>query len=300
MTSARGGDFQDNSPVSEKKPLPAEIVDFHVHLFPDRLFEAIRRRFLTDYQAEVIYNLNWRECVGYLRERGVGAIVYSNYAHRAGVARGLNEWNREILAEVDDLYCFAPFHPDDGESPEDLARLFAAPGILGVKLHFLVQRISPADERLFPLYELIIERGKYLLFHVGTGPVGNDFVGARQFERLLRRYPDLPVIVAHMGGLEYREFGDFMKDHPRLYLDTSFSFLSSLGLGFDLGPEFLEEHKERIIYGSDFPNIVFPREEEIANLIDLDLSGEFYRRVFSENGRELIERCRGLKNRESP
>jgi hypothetical protein len=31
------------------KRLPQPLADFHVHLFQDRLFDAIRRRFVTDY-----------------------------------------------------------------------------------------------------------------------------------------------------------------------------------------------------------------------------------------------------------
>ena len=83
------------------------------------------------------------------------------------------------------------------------AELLDHPRILGFKLQLLVQRFSPDDERLFPLYELVMAKGKRLLLHVGTGPVGNEFVGVAPFRRLLARYPDLPAIVAHMGALEY-------------------------------------------------------------------------------------------------
>ncbi len=57
---------------------------------------------------------------------------------------------------------------------------------------------------------------------------------------------------------------------------------------FDLGNEVLERYRERIVYGSDFPNIIFPREDEIDCLLGLDLSQEFYDTVFHENGMRLI------------
>src|SRR5208337_811570 len=57
------------------KQLPEPLVDFHVHLFPDRLFDAIRRKFVTDYGWGILHPLYWRESVAYLRERGVGPIV---------------------------------------------------------------------------------------------------------------------------------------------------------------------------------------------------------------------------------
>jgi predicted TIM-barrel fold metal-dependent hydrolase len=275
----------------EAKRLPQPQVDFHVHLFPDRLFDAIRRQFVTDYGWSVLHPLYWRESVAYLRERGVGPVVYSNYAHRKEIARGLNDWNQNILTELSDLYCFAAFHPDDKDGLAMAADLLDHPRILGFKLHLLVQRFYPDDERLFPLCELVMAKRKRLLFHVGTGPVGNAFVGVAPFRRLLARYPDLPAIVAHMGSLEYGAFGKLLADHPGIYMDTAFSFLPKLGSMFDLGNDFLETNRERILYGSDFPNILFPREDEIDTLLGLDLSQSFYDAVFRDNGLRLIREC---------
>lgn len=275
----------------EAKRLPEPLVDFHVHLFPDRLFDAIRRHFVAEYGWSILHPLYWRESVSYLRERGVGPVVYSNYAHRKDIALGLNNWNCHILAELPDLYCFAAFHPDDKGGLAMAVDLLAHPRILGFKLQLLVQCFYPDDERLFPLYELAMAKGKRVLFHVGTGPVGNAFVGVAPFRRLLARYPDLPAIVAHMGGLEYGAFGELLADHPGIYMDTAFSFLPKLGSMFDLGNDFLEKNRERILYGSDFPNILFPREEEIDTLLGLDLSQEFYDAVFRDNALRLIREC---------
>jgi predicted TIM-barrel fold metal-dependent hydrolase len=255
--------------------LPQPLVDFHVHLFPDRLFDAIRRQFVADY--------GWN-----LQERGVGTVVYSNYAHRPGIARGLNDWNLNVLAEIPNLYCFAAFHPEDDGGLAMAAALLDHPRILGFKLQLLVQRFFPDDERLFPLYELVMEKGKRLLLHVGTGPIGNEFVGIVPFRRLLARYPGLPAIIAHMGTLEYGAFGELLADHPRLFMDTAFAFIPRLGCMFDLGGNFLEQNRERILYGSDFPNIIFPREDEIDTLLGLDLSQAFYDAVFRDNGLCLI------------
>jgi predicted TIM-barrel fold metal-dependent hydrolase len=273
------------------KRLPQPLVDFHVHLFPDRLFEAIWRQFAADYGWKVLHQLYWRQSLAYLRERGVGPVVYSNYAHRPGIARGLNDWNLALLSEVPDLYCFGAFHPGDDDGLTMAASLLEHPRILGFKLQLLVQRLYPDDERFFPLYEMVMARGKRLLFHVGTGPVGNEFVGVAPFRRLLARYPDLPAIVAHMGALEYGAFGELLAAHPRLYLDTAYAFLPQLGNLFDLGAGFLERHRNRILYGSDFPNVLFPREEEIDTLLGFDLSQEFYDAVFRDNGLGLIRAC---------
>lgn len=268
--------------------LPTPITDFHVHLFPDRLFEAIWKQFVIDYGYEVLHNLYYRECIEYLRSRGVGTIVYSNYAHRAGVAERLNEWNLKVLDEFEDLFCFAAYHPEDKNALEMAAELLAHEKILGFKLQLLVQRFHPHDERLFPLYEMVQDSGKRMQLHVGTGPVGNEFVGFTHFMKLLQRYPKLPATICHMGALEYDRFGSLLDAYPDIYLDTSFCFLPELGGCFDLGRDFLESHKDRILYGSDFPNVLFPREVEIDTLLALDLSQSFYDSVFRDNALKLI------------
>jgi len=269
--------------------LPDKIIDFHAHLFPDKLFDAIWRQFAKQYNWDVIHQIYYRECVKYLNDHGVSPIVYSNYAHKKDVADGLNQWNLAILDEIPDLYCFAAYHPDDEHALKMAEQVLSHPKVLGFKLQLLVQNFYPDDERLFPLYELVIERNKRFLFHVGTGPVGNEFVGIKHFQKVLDRYPDLPVNVAHMGALEFKEFMDLLTDYPNLYLDTSFTFFKEIEMGFNLGPEYLESNKDRILYGSDFPNLIYPWKEEIQTLLNFGLSKEFYLNIFQRNGERLIK-----------
>jgi len=270
--------------------LHTPIIDFHVHLFPDKMFDAIWDFFSKDYQWEVIHKFYYRECIQYLRGRGIEKIVYSNYAHREGIAKGLNEWNLQVLDENPDLYCFAAFHPADENALASAENILNHPRVLGFKLQLLVQRFFPHDPRLFPLYELVADRGKRVLFHVGNGPIGNEYVGLAHFKKLLLRYPDIPANVAHMGAYEYQGFMDLLDDHLGLYLDTSYAFFKDMQGegGFDLGNAPLEKYKDRILYGSDFPNLILPRESEIETLLGYALSTDFYNRVFFRNGLNLI------------
>ena len=270
--------------------LPDQIIDFHVHLFPDRLFDAIWDYFGSVYQWNVIHKIYSDECIDYLQQRDVSHIIYSNYSHKPGVAKTLNQWNENLLDRYPSLYCFAAYHPDDRDALDYARSILKHPGVLGFKLQLLVQNFYPHDERVYPLYELMIEMDKRILFHVGTGPAGNDYVGYKYFEKMLKRYPDLPANVAHMGGFEYQEFMDLLGDHPNLTLDTSFSFYPELEFRFNLDPGYLERYQDQIVYGSDFPNLIYPREEEIKTLLDYKFSADFYKKVFYENGRHILQR----------
>jgi predicted TIM-barrel fold metal-dependent hydrolase len=273
--------------------LPDKIIDFHVHLFPDKLFDAIWKYFASTYGFNILHELHYRECIDYLHQRDVEYIVYSNYAHRKGIAKDLNKWNLKVLKEYPELYCFAAYHPDDDDALAMASDLLDHPRVLGFKLQLLVQMFYPDDERLFPFYEMVMEKGKRLLLHVGNGPVGNNYVGIENFRRLLARYPDLPANVAHMGAMEYGEFTQLLDHFPEIFLDTTWAFLPRSGLMFDQKVETLEDHKERILYGSDFPNLIYPREEEINCLKGFYLSNDFYQRVFRDNGLQMLEKIAG-------
>jgi hypothetical protein len=238
------------------------------------------------------YKFYYKECIEHLNSRGVDYIVFSNYAHKKGFAEPMNRWNLQVLDEFEKLYCFTPYHPDDDNSLEYTKRMLSHPRVVGVKMHLQIQRFYPHDERLFPLYEMIMDRGKRILLHVGNGPEGNQYVGYKGFLKLLKRYPDLPVNIPHMGGLEFKEFMNILDDNARLYLDTAYSFWPGMPFTFNLGPEYLEKYKDRIVYGSDFPNVILPREGEIEGLLKLGLSEEFYDKVFFTNGMKLLsETC---------
>jgi predicted TIM-barrel fold metal-dependent hydrolase len=113
-------------------------------------------------------------------------------------------------------------------------------------------------------------------------------VGVDNFVKLMRRYPDLPVNVDLMGGMEFKEFFTLLPEYPNLMFDTAFAYLAKLGHVCDVPVEELERYRDRIVYGSDFPNVIFPREDEIEYLASLGLTDEFYRKVFYENRMRLI------------
>jgi hypothetical protein len=273
--------------------LPPHLIDFHVHLFPDKLFDAIWHYFDSVYNWKVLHHLYYRECVAYLNTCNVSHIVYSNYAHRKDIADELNRWNKQTLDEIPNLYCFAAFHPEDDQALAIAKAAIAHPKVLGFKLQLLVQNFYPQDERLFPLYELMIEHQKRILFHVGTGPVGNPYVGFDNFVKTMKRYPQLHANVAHMGGYEYSKFMDLLPEYKNLYLDTSFTFFKSMESGFDLDPALLEQNQDKLLYGSDFPNLIVPREEEIERLQEYGFAKEFYEKLFFTNGKRLIEQHTG-------
>jgi predicted TIM-barrel fold metal-dependent hydrolase len=263
------------------------IIDVHTHLMPERLFRAVRTYFRA-HLWHPRYDAPAEELVQTLLASGVRRFVFMPYAHRGGMARSLNHWVANVQTT------FAPhgiglgtFHPDDGELiPELASQAFVQLGLRGAKLHPQVGRFALDDPRLDPLYERVIEHDALLLVHAGRRPEGGEHVGARAFSRLMRRFPALKVVVAHSGADEFDAFFDLCGIYDNVYLDTAMVFNRFLG-----GPPPIQrilEFQDRVLYGSDFPNIPYRVESAIQSVLDLRLGRALEEKLLFTNAARLL------------
>jgi predicted TIM-barrel fold metal-dependent hydrolase len=151
-----------------------------------------------------------------------------------------------------------------------------------------VQRFHPDDPRMWPVYARLVELGKVLVIHLGTGPHTNEFTGIARFVRVLERFPQLRASICHMGAYETRAALQLLDRYPSLHLDTTMAMTrASLPYtGIDpavVRDQDLVRHADRILFGSDFPNLPYPYEEERAGLWARDLPPDVYRRIFRDN-----------------
>lgn len=260
-------------------PVPA--IDVHTHLFPAQLAAAVRRALTQMYGWSFDLPADPKTFAAFVKERGTERFCILPYAHKPGMARSLNEWTAETARAIEGAIGFACVHPDDADAVQLLEDAFAF-GLRGIKLHHQVQGFRPADPRMYPVYELMLDRDLPLLVHAGKGPTDNGLVGAEEFRALVDRYPELRVCVAHMGWPEPEAFIALVPDYPALYLDTSGSGSGNLaGLG-------LERVVDRILWATDAPNIGFPYENGIRRITDLRLGNEAERRIFRDNAIEFL------------
>jgi predicted TIM-barrel fold metal-dependent hydrolase len=281
--------------------LRGRIIDMHAHFFPARLFASIWEWFDARCWG-IRYRQTPEELAETLRGFGVSRFVTYNYAHKAGMAADLNRWTAEFAARVPGALPFATVFPDDEGNLEMLASLFDEHSFLGVKLQPLVSDFYLCDERMMDVYRMLLERGKILAVHAGTAPVANQYVGADYFEPVMRELPELKVVVAHMGAYEFDRFFAMARAYPNLHLDTSVNFIDPgvmaelvargefppLQVPNAFDPDVLLELSDRLLFGSDYPNIPYNYSDCIESILALELGEEFNRKVFFENAGRLI------------
>jgi predicted TIM-barrel fold metal-dependent hydrolase len=170
-------------------------------------------------------------------------------------------------------------------------------GFKGFKFHINVQRFFPDDPRVLPVYERLLALDRFLLIHVGSAPWPNAFDGFPRFARVMDMFPRLKVVVAHMGSFETRQFMQLMERCPNLYLDTTMAFapvrhehrrIDTRLNRISVTNDDLLRWQDRIVFGSDFPNLPYPYEEEREALWLRDLPLPVFSKIFHDNAAALL------------
>lgn len=282
-----------NDPEADRAPGPAGagVVDAHVHLFPERLFEAIWRWF-DAHAWPIRYRLSSERVIEFLAERGVRRVVGLHYAHKPGMAEALNRYVLDLARRFPEVVPTATVFPGERGAREVLRRAFGE-GARGVKVHCHVQKVAPDDPRLDEVFEEAARARVPVVMHAGREPASPAYgvdtralCSADAVDRVLTRHPELTLVVPHLGADEYAEYEALLDRHPRLFLDTTMAIAGYFRGGPDLGV--LLRRADRLLYGSDFPSLPYAWSRELGVLEGAGLSPEAARKVLEENARQVF------------
>ena len=276
------------------------MIDVHTHLHPPKLFAAIRRWFAEHSDWDVGRNPTEPDDVARaLRAAGVARFVFFSYAHKPGIARELNAWLAATSRALGGYGVpLGTVHPDDPGYLDDLRDALDG-GCVGLKLHEDVQRVHADDPRLGPVYDELAARGAFLLVHAGGIPW--EFVPGTGFDRIVRvleRHRGLNVVVAHYGSPDSAAYFDAMDAFPRLHLDTTMVFARESPVRGDVGAfdgASIVAHADRVLYGTDFPNVPYEYERERAGIEALDLPPDVLAAVLHGNAARLLAEAEGAR-----
>lgn len=228
-----------------------------------------------------------------LKESGIDRYVVLNYSHKPGMSESLNRWTYDFCQNHPEAIPFGAIHPEDEKVGALLDRCFRDYRFFGLKFHTHVTGIRPDDERMFPIYEKLIEYNKVITLHAGMGPslggykeTTQEVSGVRFVRRMLQRFPELKVIMPHLGADEFDEFFDLMGEFPNLWMDTT--MILSGYFPIEIPWEKIEGFSDRILYGSDFPNIPYQMTTEIEAIRKSGLSPRAQSKILSQNALRLL------------
>ncbi len=129
----------------------------------------------------------------------------------------------------------------------------------GMKLHPRFQKFRPLDHKLYPIYEKSAEYGWPIVFDgfLQSNEVPMEALLPIRYDTLAKQFPALNIVIAHLGGHRFWDSFFIARANPNLYLDISYVLSVFAKL-----PHILQELKyvisecdQKVIYGSDFPEI---------------------------------------------
>jgi uncharacterized protein len=270
------------------------LVDAHVHFMPERVLAKVWAYFdgaigTLGVRWPIEYRTDEADRLALLRRFGVRAFPSLLYPHKPGMADYLNRWAGDFSRRTPDCLRSATFFPEPSAGSYVAAAV--ADGARVFKAHLQVGGYHPRDPLLEPVWGVLADTGVPVVVHCGSGPAPGRFTGPGPIAEMLATHPGLVLVVAHLGMPEYAEFLDLAERYEGVHLDTTMAFtdFAELLMPFPrvLRPR-LAALREKVLLGSDFPNIPYPYRHQLEALARLDLGDDWLRAVCHDNGARLF------------
>lgn len=271
------------------------MIDVHTHFMPKSVLDKVWNYFdtagpLVGRHWPISYRISEDERVETLRRFGVRRFTSLVYPHKPQMAAWLNQWAAEFARSTPDCLATATLYPepDAGSYVESAIRN----GARVFKVHVQVGDFDPDDPLLKSAWGALEDAGIPAIIHCGSGPVAGEHTGPEPIRALLRQYPRLRLIVAHMGMPEYAEFLDICESSAEVRLDTTMAFTSFTDESMPFPAS--QQHRlrsvgDRILFGSDFPNIPYGYREAMTAITELPgIDDDWLRGVFHDNAARLF------------
>ena len=233
------------------------IVDIHTHVF-----EA-ETDFGPKLKADMLRCGINPSVWGNVKEQHFKNTLVADVAVVFGLQASATGWNipnEEVAAHVskakDRMLFFTSIDPLNPNYMEELEKSHKDLGAVGVKMAPIYQNVHPADPRCYNIYRYCVKYGLPILFHAGTSFTSGtplDYSRPIHLDSVAVDFPDLRIILAHLGHPWETETISIIRRNPNVYADLSalyyrpWQFYNSMRLLV----EYHADHK--VFFGSDAP-----------------------------------------------
>lgn len=234
------------------------IVDVHSHFwhYPDHFQDdfrqqAKRARAGTEVDLTVRFDDYRRQSVP-----DVKTIVFGGKARLSGLwvdDRAVREY---VDSHPSQLIGFLSLDPTQAGWEDELHHGHQELKLRGIKLMPMYAGFRPDEERLAPLWEYAQQHQLPVLLHTGTTFVSQaplECTLPRHLDPVAARYPEVRMILAHLGHPYEGECVAVIRKHPHVYADLSalhyrpFQLYHSLMLVQEYGVW------DKVLFGTDYP-----------------------------------------------
>ncbi len=261
---SQGRELRPIPPV--QAPEKKLIYDMHVHdWFVDDPPPAPEfAEMLNNSRPDFTYQMNatWEQFQYDIdaAEKAVLLTIAFNDAGKTGndrIARLVKRWPEKLVP-------FGSVNPLFPGALDEFKRAVEVLGMKGFKLSPVYMSFHPMDSRALRIYEQAQEWGIPLIFHTATAQAPNvslKWANPVLFDDVAYAFPELKIIMAHMGHPWQKECFAMARKHPNVWVELSgnfyrrWEFYQALLFALEWGQTY------KIMFGSDWP-MTTPRETE--------------------------------------
>lgn len=153
------------------------------------------------------------------------------------------------------LIGFAGVDPTADDCLTELRTAHEDLGLKGVVISPALQNFHPSDTRAVRIYEQCVQRGLPLVFeqHNRYPSARMEFARPMLLDEVAREFPDLRIVVTHMGYPWVDETIALLAKHPNVYANVA-GLLKQQWLAYNaLVSAFQCGVTDKLLFGSDFP-----------------------------------------------
>ncbi len=257
------------------------IIDAHAHIFPDKIADRAAEGIGGFYGMNVDYDGTLGTLLSEGAAAGVDRFIVQSVATVPEQVTAINNFIAESVRRYPEkLIGFGAMHPDFEDIAGETERIISL-GLKGIKLHSDFQRFNIDDECAFPIYEAAQGRLP-VLFHIGDNRY--DYSSPERLKNVVKRFPRLTVIGAHLVGWSMWDRGAELFEGSGVYADCS----SSL---YAMSPEHAAElirkiGTDRVMWGTDYP--MWSAKDELERFAKLPLTDEERENILGKNALRLL------------
>lgn len=198
-----------------------------------------------------------------------------------------------VKAYPERLIGFMSLHPHDARALDELERCRGDLGLRGIKLGANYQIFHPLEARVLAIYERAQRYGLPVLFHQGTSPVTMApirFAHPLLMDEVAMRYPDLKIIMAHMGHPWTVDTAVVVRKHPNVYTDISGLFYRRFGYYEAMIKATEWNVLDKLLFASDYPVTTAAETFEALSKVNDIVAGTQLPRVPADKLEAIIYR----------
>lgn len=230
-------------------------VDVHTHLgkHGDHVHDPLAADEVRAW-GKASWDVEPRDLFGEVRA-AEASIVLAFDAEPVGVVVS-NEYVAETITGHANLIGFASVNPTRPDATDRLVHAVEDLGLRGLKLGPTYQHFHAHDPACLDLLEVADHYRLPVLWHQGTtftrAAIG-EFARPLDLDRVARRFPGLPMWIAHFGHPWVEEAISVVRRHEHMYVDTSALDTRPWQLAQALACSYEYRVWDRILFGTDFP-----------------------------------------------